>query len=522
MIVAYRHSSKWLTVVPVIAMLVFVIAPVSNIFSMAIRFDSLAILATPTTRNVVWFTTWQAVVSTVLVLLFAIPIAAVTTNFKFTGRKMLISLVTLPFILPTVVVGAAFLELLPSTMHRSAVAIIVAHCYFNVGLAVRIIASRWQQIHPQLDDAARTLGASTLQTFLTVTLPLLRKSLISAGLVVFLLCFTSYGVVRILGGPARSTIETEIYFRAMQLGDVSGALVLSVLQLVVVSSLVFVMAHFTRAKVNQQFTQTVLSRNQSPRTLSQRMFIATVALTSTVAVIAPLISVLRRSIVVSERVNFSAWQSIFSDSEILASLMTSFKYAIITIIFSTIIGLSIACAVNYGSPRYQFLNLLTALPVVISAVSIGLGIIVTFDVSPIDWRGAWLIMPIAHCLVAVPIVVRIVSPVLRDLPNGLRDASQTLGATNWQLWRTIDLQIITPALITAAAIACAISLGEFGASSLLIRRDNQTLPLTISRLMARPGDLLQAQAYAIATLMIVVCVAIIVAIDHLGKTERRI
>ena len=219
--------------------------------------------------------------------------------------------------------------------------------------------------------------------------------------------------------------------------------------------------------------------------------------------------------------NISIWQSVFKDAQIFKSLTTSVKYAAFTIVVSTTIGLFGACAIIYGSKRYKFLNLLTALPVVVSAVTLGLAIIITFDVNPIDWRGSWLMMPIAHCLVAIPIVMRIISPTIRDLPNGLRDASQTLGARTWQVWRTIDFQIIKPALVTAAAVACAVSLGEFGASSFLVRRNNETLPLIIARLLGRPGEVIQAQAFAIATLLIVVCVAIIGLVDHLGTNKHR-
>ena len=520
MTTAYRSTSKWLAVLPVVTMLTFVVAPALNIFIISLNFESFTILTAQTTQSVVWFTTWQAIISTVLVILFALPIAAITANFDFFGRRALISLISVPFILPTVVVAVAFLEFLPSTMHRSALAIIIAHTYFNFGLAARIISTRWQQINRHLDDAASTLGASRTRLFLTVTLPLLKRSLQSAGLLVFLMCFTSYGVVRILGGPARSTIETEIYFRAMQLGDVSGALVLSILQLIVVVFLIFLIAQFGIAK-STELGQMVYSRIRKPQTSHQKILIALVAFTSALIVLVPLISVVRRSILVGQNVNFSIWQSVFTNAEILKSLTTSVKYAAFTIVVSTTIGLFGACAVIYGSARYRFLNLLTALPVVVSAVTLGLGMIVTFDVDPIDWRGAWLMMPIAHCLVAIPIVMRIITPTIRDLPNGLRDASQTLGATTWQMWRTIDLKIVKPALVTAAAIACAVSLGEFGASSFLVRRDNETLPLIISRLLGRPGEIIQAQAYAIATLLIVACVAIIGLVDHRGTEKHR-
>jgi len=523
-ILAYRRAAPWLAVVPVIGMMLFVVAPALNIFKMSLRFESLKILTTQTTRNVVWFTSWQAILSTILVLFVALPIAAITSNFKFVGRRALISLVSVPFILPAVVVGAAFLEILPGSLHRSSLAIIAAHVYFNVGLAVRIISTRWEQIHPYLDDAANTLGASTIRTFLTVTLPLLRTAIISASLLVFIMCFTSYGVVRILGGPARSTIETEIYFRAMQLGDVSGALIMSVLQILVIGALILLVTSTRRSKNrhsknSQKFGQSVYSRLRNPRSIAQKIFVITIASVSAVAVVAPLVSVATRSILLREKLDTTAWRSVLSDSTIFSSLMTSLRYALITVIISTTIGLLGACAVVYGGSRYKFVSVLTALPVVISAVTLGLGIIITFDVSPIDWRGAWLMMPLAHCLVAIPIVMRVISPVLRDLPSGLRDASRTLGASAWQMWRTIDLRIIRRALVTSAALASAVSLGEFGASSFLVRHNNETLPLTIARLLSRPGDLIQAQAYAIATVLIVACAGIIAVVDRLGTRE---
>ena len=244
-----------------------------------------------------------------------------------------------------------------------------------------------------------------------------------------------------------------------------------------------------------------------------------IASISAVTVVVPLLSVAIRSVMLGQKLENTAWRSVLSDSTIFSSLMTSLRYALITVIISTTIGLLGACAVVYGGSRYKFVSAVTALPVVISAVTLGLGIIITFDVSPIDWRGAWLMMPLAHCLIAIPIVMRVISPVLRDLPSGLRDASRTLGASAWQMWRTIDLRIIRRALVTSAALASAVSLGEFGASSFLVRRNNETLPLTIARLLSRPGDLIQAQAYAIATVLIVACAGIIAVVDRLGTRE---
>ncbi len=170
------------------------------------------------------------------------------------------------------------------------------------------------------------------------------------------MCFTSYGVVRILGGPARSTIETEIYFRAMQLGDVSGALVLSILQLIVVVVLILLITQFSTPK-STELGQMIYSRIRKPQTSDQKILIALVAFTSALVVIMPLIGVVRRSILVGQDVNFSIWQSVFKDAQIFKSLTTSVKYAAFTIVVSTTIGLFGACAIIYGSKRYKFLNL---------------------------------------------------------------------------------------------------------------------------------------------------------------------
>jgi ABC-type Fe3+ transport system permease subunit len=128
------------------------------------------------------------------------------------------------------------LAVLPSQLHYTAVAIVAAHAFFNIAVVVRVVGAQWEQLSLKLSEAARTLGVSPLRAFATITLPLLRGSITAASVVVGLFSFTSYGVVRVLGGPARSTIETEIYTRAVLIGDLPGALALSIGQMLVLSA----------------------------------------------------------------------------------------------------------------------------------------------------------------------------------------------------------------------------------------------------------------------------------------------
>ena len=150
---------------------------------------------------------------------------------RLPGRSLTRALVLVPFVLPTVVVATAFLELLPAGHERGVAAILAAHVFFNVAVVVRVVGAGGGGSIPRVWDAAATLGAGPAARLRTVTLPLLRPALASAAALVFLFSFTSFGVVLILGGPGYATLETEIYTQAARLFDLRAAAALSLLQL---------------------------------------------------------------------------------------------------------------------------------------------------------------------------------------------------------------------------------------------------------------------------------------------------
>jgi thiamine transport system permease protein len=232
----------------------------------------------------------------------------------------------------------------------------------------------------------------------------------------------------------------------------------------------------------------------------------------------PILAIFRKSLISNSSLSTNAWREVLSNTRVLNSLITSLGYAVVTILIATTIALLAASSLAYNK-NFRFISALTSLPILVSAVSIGLGIIVTFDTQPFNWRGSQMMLPIAHALVALPLAIRAITPVLNDIPDSLRQASSVLGANNWQVWRTIDFKIVRRAIIVAAAISAAVSLGEFGASSFLVRRNSETLPVTISRLLSRPGDILQSQGYALASLLIIFSIIVIFVIDKFSTTE---
>lgn len=508
----YSNTARLLTVLPTIFVLVFVIVPVANIFGKTFRDVSLSLLRSSTIHEIIWFTTWQALVSTVIALALAAPVAFCVANFRFYGQRLVTSLTGIPFILPSIVVGVAFLGVLPSTLHRTAFALILAHAYFNFGFAARMIGNRWLQIHPYLDDAARTLGASPSRLFSTITLPILQRSILNTSLIVFTLCFTSYGVVRMLGGPSRSTIETEIFFRAMQLGDVSGALLLSVVQILIIGSLFVVSTRFG-SRDSRRASAPTISRQRRIDSTAKRFVVGLASLGAIGFTTAPLLAILIRSLRTSAGFTLEGWRSVATSTDLWRGLSTSFVYALGTLAIAVLLAIFASTATVFDERTAAFISVLTSLPIVVSSVSIGLGVLVTFDTPPIDWRGSQLMLPLAHAMIALPLAVRMITPVLQSIPAPLRQASSVLGANTWQTWRNIDLPIVRRSLVSAAAISAAVSLGEFGASSFLVRQNNETLPILISRLLSRPGDILQTQAFALSMILVVFSVALIFLID---------
>ena len=157
------------------------------------------------------------------------------------------ALVTVPFVLPTVVVGAAFVALLGPGgplgslgLDQTVWAILLAHVFFNYAVVLRTVGGLWAHLDPRQEDAARVLGASRWRAFREVTLPALRPALAAATAIVFLFTFTSFGVILVLGGPRYATLETEIYRQTAQLLNLDVAAALTIVQMVAVVVLLLV------------------------------------------------------------------------------------------------------------------------------------------------------------------------------------------------------------------------------------------------------------------------------------------
>jgi thiamine transport system permease protein len=160
------------------------------------------------------------------------------------------------------------------------------------------------------------------------------------------------------------------------------------------------------------------------------------------------------------------------------------------------------------------------LPLGTSAVTLGLGLLITSARGPVDLRGSWLIVPIGQALVAMPLVLRTVLPVLRALDPRLRDAAALLGAPPWVAWRTVDLPILSRALGVSAGLAVSVSLGEFGATSFLARAGSPTMPIHIAHLLERPGESNVGQAAALSIILLVLTASAAAVAERLSWNRQ--
>ena len=518
---------RWLAVgIPAVFLALFFLYPVAAILYRGLGQQGFApiadFFASSRNRGLVWFTVWQALVSTALTVLVAMPAAALLARLGNRHRRWLRALVTVPFVLPTVVVAGALegvfarlgLDGGAFRLKHTVWAVLIAHVFFNYAVIVRIVGSFWAGLDHRLEEQARVLGAGRVQTFWAVTLPRLRSAIASASAIVFLFSFTSFGVILLLGGPRIATIETEIYRQAITRIDLHAAALLALLQLFAVLALIAVATRLERRRVAPTG---VAYRPSTPlrRSLVWGNIAVMVGLLGS-----PIAILIERSFAVGNRYGFDHYLALSERVSLLpasatTALRNSLMFAVTATAIALVVGSLCAFVVVHGHPRLgRIFDLGLTLPLGISAVTIGFGILIALDDPPLDLRTSVWIVPIAHALVGTPFVVRTMVPVLRRIDPQLREAAAVLGASPGRVRRLIDLPIAGRGMLVGAGFAFAVSLGEFGATSFLPRRpDTLTAPLALYRLLATPGDLLRGQAMALAVVLMVVVALAVVAIE---------
>ncbi len=555
------HTNKltylWLWLLPVVFLLVFYLQPLAAIFG---RVGSQPITGgfggfnTARIGQTLGFTFYQAFLSMLLTLLLGLPAAYVFARFNFPGKKLLRTLTSIPFILPTVVVAASIntligpsgwlnmllidlfnLESAPIQFVNSLSAILVAHVFYNLSVIIRMVGTAWAQMDTRLVHAARVLGASSRKAFLEVTLPLLLPVILSAAMLVFMFDFTSFGVVLLLGGPQNATLEVEIYTQAMYFLNLPMAGILSVIQLLVTFLIMIVYTRMGK-KATSTATRPLMESMRKPFLRRERILVIVVVVVLILFQVLPLISLASRSFTRMEAARgergevqtgltldyyrqlfVNQRQSIFYVPP-AAAIRNSIYFGLITVLIATTLGTLAAFALNKPGKVNRWMDPVLMLPMGTSAVTLGLGFILVFNRPPLDLRTFPILLPIAHSLVAMPFVVRTMKPAIASVPLNIKQAAAILGANPLRVWREVDLPLISRAVTVSALFSFTISLGEFGATSFLTRPEMPTIPVAIFRYLSQPGATNYGQAMAMATILMLVCALAVLLIEWLDSS----
>jgi thiamine transport system permease protein len=456
--------------------------------------------------------------------------------------------------MPAVVVGAAFVTLLgprgvvndwlmaafglprpPVNLLNTVWIILLAHAFYNAAVVVRIVGSFWANLDPRLAEAAAVLGAPRWRRAWEVTLPLLAPSITAASLLVFLFCFTSFGVILILGGARFATLEVEIYRQTVSYFNLSLAAVLSLLQLGITFA---VMVVYTRLQARTSLPLNLRPQSMTvrrPATWREWLVVGGVNTVLVIILLSPLLALAARSLTLGggppslryyAALGESATQSIFFVPPVEA-IRNSLLFSTAAVALSLALGLLAAYALRQtgggshsSSGRLaRWLDPVFLLPLGTSAVTLGLGYIIALDEPPLNLRTSLVLIPLAYTLIAMPFVVRSILPVLRGLSPRLRESAAVLGASPARVVREIDLPIIGRAVLVAAVFAFTISLGEFGATLLLYQPRFPTMSVIIYRALGQPGLANYGQALAMSTVLMLVCLAGLLLIERLRLGE---
>ena len=533
----------WLWAAPLLFVAVLFYLPLLKIIGVGLSSNWFEIYFEPATLKAIWFTIWQAALSTAIALLIGIPGAYVLYRKQFFGQRFIRALITVPLVLPTIVVAIVFASFraehaiyqqlgLGFFFENSVYWIIAAHVFVNYSLVVRTLGGVWATMDNETEEAAALAGAGRLRTTLAITLPQLKPAIVSAAALTFLFCSSSYGIILILGGGLVESVETQIASAALQFLDLNKAAALALLQTAITVIAFSISEAIAKHPIG---IEQVHESTRKPKLDSRDWPATTVTGVAVIGLISmPMIVLLAKAFTFDGAISFQNFANLAGrgDRELLnISVWQATLNTLRNVAISATIAVGLGSLVSYllsrthHTRRAKFsnrtLDLLFLIPVGISSVVLGFGYLITFGGGPLPLRSSWLVVPIVQALMALPLVIRLIYPALISIGADHREAAALAGANSRQTWWHIESGIIRNVILTAIGFALIAGIGEFGAASLLAYGDQATLPTVLYALISRPGETNYGMAMAVCAILIVLTFVLVFSVSAQRPRRRR-
>lgn len=483
--------------------------------------------------RVAWFTLLQASLSTVLSVALAIPVAsALARQRTFAGRIWIVRLSALPLGLPALVAVLGIIEVWgrkgvvneiltllgldnPVSIYGLA-GILVAHVFFNLPLATRLLLAGLERIPAEYWLTSANLGMRPTAVFRLIEWPVIRGLLPGIAGLILMLCVTSFTIVLTLGGgPAATTIEVAIYQALRFDFDPPRAVMLSAMQIIVTGSLLALMRMLGTPAEEAPTTGRAVRRFDSKRKrFADGIVIAVFALFT----VAPLLAVGASGL-------SADLGRLATDPLLHRALVTSLAIAVASATLSLAIALptvAVPQLVPFAAgncTRYLAIGLqaTSSLILLVPPVVVATGWFLMLRHFGATGRFAPYVVVVVNALMALPFVVRVLGPAYRTHLVRTGRLSVSLGVTGWHRMRWVDLPALKRPLMTAFAFAMALSLGDLSAVAIFGADGFVTLPWL---LFSRMGSYRTEDAAGIALLLGALCLLLTLPSTAADKNTR--
>lgn len=470
------------------------------------------------------FTVLQAALSTLLSVAAAIPLArALARQASFPGRNIILRLLALPLALPALVVVLGIVEVwgrqgwVSSLLQTTGLAgplniygltgILIAHVFFNMALAARLLVASLEQIPPENWRLAAQLSFKSGHAFRHIEWPVIRSALPGIASLVFMLCIASFAVVLVLGGgPKATTLEVAIYQSLRFDFDPPRAVLLAALQLGLCAGL-FVLGGRMAADIAMM--SGVGKQARRPDQAASRLADMLVIAAGMIFLALPMLAIVLSGIM-------APFGTIVSQAVFWRALGTSLVLALTAASLCLVMSWSLLAAQRTimrrripSRPAAALMSSMQAagsLILVVPPVVIGAGWFVVLHRTGLANSLAPVIVAVVNALMALPFALRILRPAVVGQAQVHDRLCASLGLSGLQRWRLIDLPVLARSLTLAFAFAAALSIGDLGAAALFGSTDFVTLPLL---LLQKMGSYRSLEAGGIALLLAGFCLSLI-------------
>ena len=463
------------------------------------------------------FTLTQAFFSALLSVAFAIPVARALARRQFWGRQILITLLGAPFILPVIVAVLGLLAvfgrngLFNQTLAMFGIetvsiygfsGVLLAHVFFNLPLATRLILQAWLAIPSERYRLAQSLGFRPNDVFRQIELPMLREVVPGIFAIIFLICTTSFAVALTLGGgPRATTLELAIYQALRSDFDPGKAALLSSIQFALCTLAAVIAWYFTKQQSTAAGFDRVVQRTDV-NTLPMRMIDASVIAFAAMFVILPLAMVVERGLSGILTLPSVVWVAA------LRSVVMALASA------AVMLALVLPLALIAARRRKAWPEAVAYLSVSASPLVIGTGLFILLNpyFSPRD-----LALPITifvNAAMSIPFALRALLPEVRAVEATWSPLADQLGMRGMARFRLMLLPRIRRPMGFALGLTAALSMGDLGVVALFADPDAGTLPLMIFRLM---GAYRMEQAAGAALLLLILSLTMFMGFDRGGR-----